>query len=506
KRAILDTVDVSGDKIIDFAGTNLSVTAGVLNAAGGSGFWAFRDSTTIVHVNDSTGDTLAWITVGASNLAEILTEWISADSAAFAGRVRAGEIGDTTAAGATRFLISSALQFWIGANYAISINDFYHVDTTVADSEYVTKGYVDANDTIADGSVTGGAAGSGVKIAEQTIIKANVDSTTNFTFGAAYKINGVIADSEFATVRYVMIQIEDSLNEYSLTSAIVLRDGSQAMTADWAYGNFDFTGADKISSDTIAVGSTPSPLMAVANFATAKPGYFMQQADVHFGDSLSGMISFGTQQLACGTSDTTYNGGLLDLGNSIILRNGAAPDRWIEYAFIGSSDNIRWAIPSEGAGFATYNPRSMIHAGPAVLNDSIVYAPWWGFTKADFATDATGADLGVQDDLEVMGKVYLDTIDSRSDTKIVVQDTIDGVIDKAVDADSAVHADATNQVHKDFRNNTGATLDKGTAVYITGWLTDFPTVDSARADDAAKMPAVGLVAADVANNTTGFIV
>ena len=51
------------------------------------------------------------------------------------------------------------------------------------------------------------------------------------------------------------------------------------------------------------------------------------------------------------------------------------------------------------------------------------------------------------------------------------------------------------------KNTSGATLTKGTVVYISGVSGTTPTVDKADADDASKMPAFGIVAADASNNS-----
>lgn len=51
------------------------------------------------------------------------------------------------------------------------------------------------------------------------------------------------------------------------------------------------------------------------------------------------------------------------------------------------------------------------------------------------------------------------------------------------------------------RNESGGTLTKGTVVYISGISGNTPTVDKADADDASKMPAFGIVAADANNNS-----
>jgi len=56
------------------------------------------------------------------------------------------------------------------------------------------------------------------------------------------------------------------------------------------------------------------------------------------------------------------------------------------------------------------------------------------------------------------------------------------------------------------RNTTGATLTKGTAVYISGATGQIPTVSKALAtSDATSAQTLGLITADIANNANGFV-
>ncbi len=58
------------------------------------------------------------------------------------------------------------------------------------------------------------------------------------------------------------------------------------------------------------------------------------------------------------------------------------------------------------------------------------------------------------------------------------------------------------------RNQSGLTIDAGDAVYITGYSTgqNRVLVDIADADDAAKMPAIGIVSASLSNNANGDVI
>lgn len=75
----------------------------------------------------------------------------------------------------------------------------------------------------------------------------------------------------------------------------------------------------------------------------------------------------------------------------------------------------------------------------------------------------------------------------------------------AVDLSVAVAASTTNVICQ-VRNTTGSTLTKGTAVYISGATGQNPTVSKAIATgDATSAQTLGLMSADLANNSNGYV-
>jgi Collagen triple helix repeat (20 copies) len=73
------------------------------------------------------------------------------------------------------------------------------------------------------------------------------------------------------------------------------------------------------------------------------------------------------------------------------------------------------------------------------------------------------------------------------------------------DLSVAVAASTTNVICQ-VRNTTGATLTKGTAVYISGATGQIPTVSKALAtSDATSAQTLGLMSADLANNSNGYV-
>lgn len=129
---------------------------------------------------------------------------------------------------------------------------------------------------------------------------------------------------------------------------------------------------------------------------------------------------------------TSYNAGSLDLDGSVIFRNMGTPaTSKIEFVFTESGGSaIRFALAMSGAGNATYNPRSMIIAGPAVNNDEIVTVGYWQtnnniFDNLAMDTGTYGADLGVQNDLEVEGDIFVDSIkESTSGAGVTFADDV----------------------------------------------------------------------------------
>lgn len=79
--------------------------------------------------------------------------------------------------------------------------------------------------------------------------------------------------------------------------------------------------------------------------------------------------------------------------------------------------------------------------------------------------------------------------------------TVSGAVDLSV----ATASSTTNLVVQ-VRNTTGATLTKGTAVYISGATGQIPTVTKAQANsDASSAQTLGLMTADLANNSNGYV-
>ncbi len=187
-----------------------------------------------------------------------------------------------------------------------------------------------------------------------------------------------------------------------------IETGDVNFTGEW------FRGATNVTDNILAQPSSLNVSGVTRILGIGDGG--LTSYDLLVGDVLTpdyGMIRIG--DLVVGR--TSYNVGNCDLNGSVVFRNmGSPPTSNIEFVFTESGgDAIRFALAKSGPGLATYNPRSMIIAGPAVLNDEVVTVGYWQtnnniFDNLAMDTNTYGADLGVQNDLEVEGDFFIDSI------------------------------------------------------------------------------------------------
>lgn len=136
--------------------------------------------------------------------------------------------------------------------------------------------------------------------------------------------------------------------------------------------------------------------------------------------------------LEFGTSDDRTVGASLTTGGTVYFVIQSEPDGIAEFIFCEASGDIRFALPRSGPGYGTYNPRSMIIAGPSVLKDSIMIGSYWGFNRIGMNTSDYGADLGIQNNVQVGDSLFINTaivlggnqFDDQSDSIIFKPDSI----------------------------------------------------------------------------------
>lgn len=127
--------------------------------------------------------------------------------------------------------------------------------------------------------------------------------------------------------------------------------------------------------------------------------------DFSIGDGDEGQIQLGS--LTIGKANDTISTTVTD-GIAFFYNDAAALVEDISFIFLGPAGIPRFVLSVEGPDLATYNPRSML-IGPAAnfanVDENVLCST--NFNDIDCDTGATGADLGIEDDIEIGGSVFL---------------------------------------------------------------------------------------------------
>jgi hypothetical protein len=232
-----------------------------------------------------------------------------------------------------------------------------------------------------------------------------------------------------------------------------------------------------------------------------------------------------------GIYSSSFSTGNLDLDGAILIRQeanlGVGNDPGIEFALMEQGNTIRWAVPESGAGNATAMIRSVSIAGPynaSIGNDIVSMDQWTTYdSNIDADTSGTGADLFVQDDLEVEGTIFAhETInlegatadgnqvilqvgaDPGADVTITLPTTTGtlgyGDVESVGSCTSGACYDGTT-AHGDLSIGADSNNSDGLLLQSTTNNTSFVGFDQSSADDRGANPDVSMVA--ICDDTTG---
>jgi len=169
---------------------------------------------------------------------------------------------------------------------------------------------------------------------------------------------------------------------------------------------------------------------------------------------------------------------------------------------------LSWATVSGGSGGLSYQGTWNASTNSPTLASSTGTNGYYYIVGTAGSTNLNGiTDWKVGDWLLFNGTVW-QKID-QSETLQTITSTDGSVtvstVNSNVDLSVAVAASTTNVVCY-VRNTTGATLTKGTAVYISGATGQNPTVSKALATgDSTSAQTLGLMSSDLANNSNGYV-
>ena len=200
----------------------------------------------------------------------------------------------------------------------------------------------------------------------------------------------------------------------------------------------------------------------------------------------------GTSQYVLDTLTSLQNqinaitGGLVYKGtwnastNTPTLASSVGTTNWYYVVSVSGSTNLNGITDWVAGDWAIYN-------GSA----------WQKIDQTNLVTSVNGQTGAVNltyTNVNAIGSI------TSNDGSVTVS-TASGIADLSV----TVAASTTNVVCQ-VRNTTGATLTKGTVVYITGATGQLPTVSKALAtSDTTSAQTLGVMSADLANNSNGYV-
>ena len=190
-----------------------------------------------------------------------------------------------------------------------------------------------------------------------------------------------------------------------------------------------------------------------------------------------------------GTTASTARSNLLPTyasnAGKVLAVNAGATD--VEYIAVGGSGTVT-SVAATVPSFLSVSGSPITSSGTLAITLSGTALP-----VANGGTGATTAG-GALTSLGAIGSI------ASADASIVVTQ-VGSAIDLAVSQTSPASV-----LVEQVRNATGATLTKGTAVYISGATGQIPTVSKALATgDSTSAQTLGVITADIANNSNGYV-
>jgi hypothetical protein len=304
-----------------------------------------------------------------------------------------------------------------------------------------------------------------------------------------------LASSTGSKGHYYVVSVAGSTNLNGITDWKI---------GDWAvYDGTTWQKVDNTDAVSSVNGFTGAVVLTTSDVAQGTNLYFTQAAargSVSAGTGIS--YNSGTGVITNSAPDQTV--ALTGAGTTVVT--GTYPNFTIT-----SNDSTVGTVTSVAASGGTtglsFTGSPITSSGTLTLGGTLALASGGtGATTASGARTALGLGTAATTDASAYATAAQG---AKADTAVQTIASTDGSVTitgtTALDLSVAV-AGSTSNVLLPVRNTTGATLTKGTAVYISGATGQLSTVSKAIATgDATSAQTLGLVTANIANNSNGNV-
>ena len=342
-----------------------------------------------------------------------------------------------------------------------------------------------------------------------TVPVASADSWVLITYqGKSYKITaGNLVGTATVPTSRLIIAGTGLTGGGSLASDVTLSIANSGVTDV----QLDTTG---VSAGTYGTSST-IPVLTINN-----KGRVTSASSVAL--SVSNLTGGSANRIPYQVNGTTTDFiGTPSVANTVLTWNGSAFTWQAPATGTGTVTSVSATSPLTITGSPTVNPTITMPAATGSVSGYLTSTDWAAFNSkqpaGDYLTSVTvdspltgagtlASHLSIPAATTLVSGYLTNTDWTTFNNKIGAITSSDNSITVTGTTTTDLVVNHTQNVYTYVRNATGATLTKGTVVYITGAIGQTPTVSKASAaSDATSAQTLGVLAVDIPNNSNGYV-